>query len=122
MQLTVHIDDSLLLAAKKHAHETGRTVDEVVRDLMAREVGWSGPEGAASLEDERVLSVLRTYSEGRTTRRRAMDEIGLAPDQYSDFVDLMQRLRVPWPQVDRKQIERQAEIVAEAIEEASDEN
>jgi len=53
--------------------------------------------GLTSPDDERVLSALRDYSDGRTSRRRAMDEIGLAPDQYSDFVDLMQRLDAPWP-------------------------
>ena len=99
----VNIDEPPLLAAKKRALES------------------ECPEGPPPVDSERVLSVLKSYSEGRTTRRRAMDEIGLAPDRYSDFVDLMDRRDVPWPKVDRNQIEREAEIVAEAIEDASDE-
>jgi len=103
-QSTVNVDESPLLAGKKHAVES------------------DGPEGPTPVESERVLSVLKSYSEGRTSRRRAMDEIGFAPDRYSDFIDLMERHDVSWPKVDRKQIEREAEIVAEAIEDASDED
>jgi len=81
-QLTVNIDESPLLAGKKHALETG------------------GPEESTPVDSERLLSVLKSYSEGRASRRRAMDEIGLAPERYCDFVDLMERHDVPWPKVD----------------------
>ncbi len=121
-QFTMNIDDSLLLAAKKHALETGRTVSEIVRDLVAREVGWNGQVEPAPLDDEQVWPVLTNYSNGRTSRRRAMDEIGLSAEKYSEFVDLMRRHCVPWPKIDREQVEREAEIVVAAIKEAGDED
>jgi hypothetical protein len=95
-QSTANIDETTFTADKKNALET------------------DGPDGSAPFDGERSLSVLKSYSEGRTSRRRAMDEIGLAPDRYSDFVELMERHDVPWPKVDRSQIEREAEIVVEA--------
>jgi plasmid stability protein len=121
-QFTMNIDDGLLHAAKARALQTGRTVSDIVRDLLAREVGWSGAKEVAPLDDEKALPVLRAYSEQRISRRRAMEAIGLEPDRYSDFVDAMERLAVPWPKVDRAQVEREAEIVAQAIEQANDED
>lgn len=116
-QLTLEMDDALLDAADAYARRTGRSVDDIIRHLVAREVGWPDQEPAPP-DDDTVRRVLTAYSERRVTRRRAMDEIGLRSDQYSDFVDLMSRLSVPWPSISRAQIEREAEIVAQAIAEA----
>ena len=41
-QFTMNIDDSLLQAVKAHALNTGRSVSDIVRDLLVREVGWRG--------------------------------------------------------------------------------
>ena len=121
-QFTMNIDDGLLHAAKARALATGRTVSDIVRDLLAREVGWSAPTEAVPFADAKALPVLMAYSERRISRRRAMEAIGLEPDRYPDFVDAMERLAVPWPKVDRAQVEREAGIVARAIEAARDED
>lgn len=84
----------------------------------AREVARNETEGPLPPDHDWVLQVLSDYSDSRSSRRRAMDELGLASDRYPDFVDLMERLDVPWPKLDRNQIEREAEFVAEASSEA----
>src|SRR5664279_6311024 len=71
-QFTMNIDDSLLQAAKLYAVTTGRTVSDIVRDLLAREVGWSGSGPLAPLDDVRAAPVLEAYSTGRISRRQAM--------------------------------------------------
>ena len=119
---TMNIDDGLLQAAKLRALQTRRTVSDIVRELLAREVGWSGATEAAPIDDEKASPVLRAYSEGRIPRRRAMESLGLEPDQYVASVAAMTRLCVPWPAVDREQVEREAEIVVQAIEAACDED
>lgn len=116
-QLTLEMDDALLDAADAYARRTGRAVDDIIRELVAREVGWPG-RAPASPDDDAVRSVLTAYSEGRIPRRRAMEEIGLPPDRYPDFVDLMDRLAIRWPSISRAQIEREAEVVAQAIADA----
>jgi plasmid stability protein len=119
---TMNIDDGLLQAAKLRALQTKRTVSDIVRDLLAKEVGWSGETRSAPIDDGKAFPVLHAYSEGRIPRRRAMESLGLEPDQYSAFVDAMTRLSVPWPAVDREQVEREADIVVQAIEAAHDED
>ena len=121
-QFTMNIDDGLLHAAKARALQTGRSVSEIVRDLLSRELGWSGAKAETPVDDETALPVLMTYAEGRISRRRAMEAIGLQPDQYSALVVTMERLSLPWPKVDRAQVEREADIVARAIAEACDED
>jgi hypothetical protein len=121
-QFTMNIDDGLLLAAKKRALESGRTVSDIVRDLLAREVGWTEPRETAPPGDDQIRDVLFRYSDGRLSRHAAMNQINLEPHQYADFVELMRRLSVPWPQIDRNRIDQEAEIVAQAIRGASDEN
>jgi streptomycin 6-kinase len=74
------------------------------------------------MDDARALPALRAYSEGRIPRRRAMESLGLEPDQYAVFVDAMTRLSVPWPAVDRAQVEQEAELVVQAIKAARDED
>lgn len=116
-QLTLEMDDALLDAADAYARRTGRAVDDIIRELVAREIGW--PDQAPTLpDDDAVRRVLTAYSEGRIARRRAMEEIGLPPDRYLDFVGIMNRLSVPWPSIGRAQIEREAKIVAQAIADA----
>lgn len=121
-QFTMNIDEGLLRVAKAHALSTGRNVSDIVRDLLAREVGWSAAETPAPLDDAKARPVLVAYSEQRISRRQAMDALGLAPERQEDFVEAMNRLSVPWPKVDPEQIEREAEIVVQAIHEAHDED
>ena len=89
---TMNIDDGLLQAAKLRALQTRRTVSDIVRELLAREVGWSGATEAAPIDDEKASPVLRAYSEGRIPRRRAMESLGLEPDQYVASVAAMSPL------------------------------
>jgi plasmid stability protein len=119
-QFTMNIDDGLLRAAKAHALNAGRSVSEIVRDLLAREVGWATDEAPAPLEAEQVRSVLLAYSEGRTSRRQAMDALALAPERYPDFVEAMNTMAVPWPRPDPEQIEREADILVQAMSEPKD--
>lgn len=121
-QFTMNIDDGLLLAAKAHALNTGQNVSDIVRNLLAREVGWSANPPPAPLDDARLRPVLAAYSGRKVSRRQAMDALGLAPERQADFVDAMNRLSVPWPNADPDQIEREAEIVVQAIREAEDED
>jgi hypothetical protein len=93
-----------------------------VREVLAREVGWTAPREMTPLNDEQIKAVLTCYSDGQLSRYAAMCEIGFEPEQYAEFVDLMHRLSVPWPKVDRDRIEQEAEIVAQAIMEANDED
>ena len=121
-QFTMNIDDSLLRAAKAYAVKHDRNVSEIIRDLLAREVGWRAlpPKEVADIGDERSKSVLLSYSAGNIDRREAMARLGLGPEDYSLFADFMWKLSVPWPQADRGQIDREAEIVADAIARADD--
>jgi hypothetical protein len=120
-QFTMNIDDSLLQAAKLHAVTTGRTVSDIVRDLLAREVGWSGSGPLAPLDDVRAAPVLEAYSAGRISRRQAMQALDLDPERQPEVVEAMNRLGIPWPEIDRGQIDQEAEIVVQAILEAADE-
>lgn len=42
----------------------------------------------------------------------------MPPDRYSEFVDGMNDLKLPWPRPSKEQIEAEAEIVAQAIQES----
>jgi hypothetical protein len=121
-QFTMNIEDGLLLAAKSYAVATGRSMSDIVRDLLAREVGWSADRKPAPLDPDRARPLLEAYSEGRISRRQVMDALGLPPERHADFVDAMNRLAVPWPQPNREQIETEAEVVVRAIQGAADEN
>lgn len=114
-QFTMNIDDGLLLAAKRHSLQTGRTVSDIVREVLAREVGWERGREERSLDETTALPVLRAYSEGLVSRRKAMEALGLPPERHADFVAAMNRLAIVWPKPDPAQIEREAEIVVEAI-------
>jgi len=115
-QFTMNIDDGLLEAAKTHALSTGRSVSDIVRDLLAREVGWSARQPSLSPDDAEARPVLQACSSGKLTRRQAMDRLGLPPDRYPDFASTMNRLAIPWPKPDPAQIEREAELVVQAIQ------
>ncbi len=65
--------------------------------------------------------VLLAYSEGRMSRRQAMQALGLEPERQADFVEAMIKRGIPWPEADPAQIDREAEIVAASIREAYDE-
>lgn len=117
-QFTMNIDDSLLQAAKAHALSTGRSVSDIVRDLLAHEVGWSSAQPPPSPDDFEAWPVLQAYSAGKLTRRQAMDRLGLPPDRYPDFAGAMNRLSIPWPKPDPAQIEREAALVVQAIQDA----
>ncbi|MDP4021340.1 hypothetical protein Q8W71_01785 [Methylobacterium sp. NEAU 140] len=121
-QFTMNIDDSLLLAAKRHALGAGITMSDLVRDLLAREVGWSPVPDTPVVAEASAVPILRAYSEGRLTRRQAMQALHLAPDRQVDFVAAMNRFAIPWPQPDPGQIDREAALVAAAIAEAVGEN
>src|SRR3954466_16149179 len=103
----MNIDDGLLLAAKAHALSSGRNVSDIVRDLLAREVGWSANETPAPLDDARARPVLLGYSQRRISRRQAMEALNLTPERHAEFVEAMNRLSVPWPKADPEQIERE---------------
>lgn len=85
-QFTMNIDDGLLRAAKAHALNTGRSVSDIVRDVLAREVGWSTGETRAPIDDTKARPLLQSYSEGRVTRRQPMNLLGIGPDRYQEFV------------------------------------
>jgi negative regulator of replication initiation len=121
-QFTMNIDDSLLQAAKAHALSTGRSVSDIVRDLLAREVGWSAEQPLLPPDDAGTRPVLQAYAAGKLTRRQAMDRLGLPPDRYPDFASAMNRLSVPWPKPDPAQIEREADLVVQAIRDARGED
>ena len=119
----MNIDDSLLQAAKAHAFSSGRTVSDIVRDLLSREVGWSPNEAATPLDETRAHPLLVAYSERRLSRRQAMQALDLTPDRQVEFVEAMNRSSIPWPNTDPEQIEREADIVVQAIQHsAEDEN
>jgi hypothetical protein len=120
-QFTMNIPDGLLRAAKAHALSTGRNVSDIVRDLLAHEVGWSAREPSTSLDDAMARPVLLAYSEGSISRRQAMQALDLEPERQADFVEAMNRLLIPWPKADPSQIEQEADIVVKAIQEAVDE-
>ena len=114
-QFTMNVDDGLLLAAKRYSLRTGRTVSDIVREVLAREVGWTGDRNGQAIDDATALPVLRAYSEGRASRREAMETLGLPPERRADFVAAMNRLGIAWPRPDPEQIDQEAEIVVEAI-------
>ncbi len=118
-QFTMNIDDGLLHAAKAHALGVGRSVSDIVRDLLAREVGWVGSDQRAALDDAASRPVFAAYAQGRMTRRQAMQALNLAPEDTAEFVEAMNRLGVPWPEADRAQVEQEAEIVVAAIQDAA---
>lgn len=68
-QFTMEIDDGLLHAATTHAFRTGRTVSDIVRELIAREVGWPGPEVVPPVGAD-ARRALAAYSHGRRSSRR----------------------------------------------------
>jgi negative regulator of replication initiation len=115
----MNIDDGLLQAAKAHALSSGRNVSDIVRDLLAREVGWCADKAPAALDDAGARPVLLAYSEGKISRRQAMRTLDLAPERHGEFVEAMNRLSVTWPKADPGQIEREADIVVRAIREAA---
>jgi hypothetical protein len=119
-QFTMNIDDGLLRAAKAHALNSGRNVSDIVRELLAREIGWSANEASTPLDDARARPALLAYSERRISRRQAMESLDLTPERQGEFVEAMNRLSVPWPKADRDQIEREAEILVQAIQESGD--
>lgn len=121
-QFTMNISDGLLLAAKEHALRSGLSLSDLVRGLLAREVGWSESEAPPPLDKARALSVLRRYSTGEITRRQAMYDLELGPERHADFVEAMNQLSIPWPRPDSEDIDREAESVVRAIQEAEDEN
>ena len=121
-QFTMNISDTLLLAAKEHALRSGSTLSDLVRNLLAREVGWSPDLAEHNLDEADALPVLQRYSAGEITRKQAMQALSLSPDRYGDFCETMARLAVAWPQPDREQIDREADIVVHAIGEAADED
>ena len=116
----MNIDDGLLLAAKAHASSHGRNVSDIVRELLAREVGWPAPCVPDAIDDSTARPVLSAYSEGRMSRSQAMESLALTPDRGVEFVEAMNRLSLAWPQADRRQIEREADIVVEAIRRSAD--
>jgi hypothetical protein len=119
-QFTMNIDDGLLRAAKAHALSNGRNLSDIVRELLAREIGWSANEASTPLDDAKARPVLSAYSEGRISRRQAMESLDLTPERHVEFVEAMNRLSVPWPKADPEQIEREADIVVQAIQESAD--
>lgn len=121
-QFTMNIDPGLLHAAKRHALANEITMSDLVRDLLAREVGWTSARPDPQLDHGAALPVLQEYSVGRLTRRQAMDALGLAPERQPEFVAAMNRHSVPWPSPDPVQIELEAELVADAIREAEGED
>ena len=122
-QFTMNIDDSLLQAAKAHALSSGRTVSDIVRDLLSREVGWSPNEAAPPLDEVRAHPLLVAYSERRLSRRQVMQALDLTPERQAEFVEAMNIRSIPWPKSDPEEIEREAEIVVQAIQDSTkDEN
>jgi len=121
-QFTMNVDDSLLQAAKAHALSTGCSVCDIVRDLLAPEVGWSSGQPPLSPDDAEAQPVLQAYSGGKLTRREAMERLDLPPDRYPDFASAVNRLSVPWPKLDPAQIEWEAELVVQAIQDARGED
>lgn len=119
-QFTMNIDDALLLAAKRHALVAGCTMSDLVRDLLAREVGWSAMKAEPPVDAKAAAPILQAYSCGRLSRRQAMGRLGLSPDRYPEFVEAMNRSSVAWPTLDPEQIEGEAALVAAAIEENDD--
>lgn len=118
-QFTMNMDEGLHSAAKIYAARQGKPIAEIVRDLLAREIGWNGEDSDRIDIDERTAAaVLRDYSAGRISRRDAMERCGLRIEMYPEFVELMERLAVKWPEPDPERISREAEIVSDAIEEA----
>ncbi len=113
----MNIDARLLLAAKRHAVDVGVTMSDLVRNLLAREVGWSPGGEAAPIDEAAAAPILESYSGGEVTRRQAMEALGLSPDRQPEFVVLMNRLKIPWPSPDPKQVDEEAELVASAIQE-----
>ena len=121
-QFTMNLDEALHNAAKVHAARTGRSIAEILRELLAKEIGWTGGTADGIEVDAGVVaSALAQYSSGGISRREAMSRCGLSIDKYSDFVDLMQAMDVKWPVPDPRRIEQQALVVSEAIDAASSE-
>ncbi len=116
----MNIDDGLLRAAKAHALSSGRNVSDIVRALLAREVGWSANEAPTPFDDARARPVLLGYSEQKISRRQAMDALDLTPERQAEFVEAMNRLSIPWPKADPEQIDREADIVVQAIQTSAD--
>jgi hypothetical protein len=116
----MNIDDGLLRAAKAHALSSGRNVSDIVRDLLAREVGWSANEAPAPLDDAGARPVLLAYSQRTISRRQAMEALDLTPERHVAFVEAMNGLSILWPEVDPEQIEHEADIVVQAIQESAD--
>lgn len=69
-----------------------------------------GEAGRSGAED--APAVLRRYAAGAIDRRAGMRQLGLAPEQYRDFADAMNRLHLSWPRPDPAQIAREAAVLA----------
>lgn len=114
---TLNIDEDLMRAAKSRALSERTSVSDIVRRLLAGYVGFQADDDA-TIEDERVLEVLRRYSAGGMRRSEAMRVIGLDPIELDRFNDLMDQFKIPWPAPDRARAEQEGAVVASMIEES----
>ena len=121
-QFTMNIQPDLLLAAKRHALESGINLSDLVRSTLAREIGWTPPSDEGGVPDEALPAVFAAYSEGRVTRRRAMQELGWGPERTMAFAEAMNVMGLPWPTPDPDQIDAEARLVVDVIEENADED
>lgn len=93
MNLTISLDDELIVAAKLLAARRKTSVTALVAAVLEQQVALDG-----QVTGSRVSGVLRSlveYSLGRLPRSAAMQSLGIS--DYRDLIALMGAARLPLP-------------------------
>ena len=73
-------------------------------------VAAEGQSGLAEAIPNRTgRDFLIAYSRGEITRNEAMDGLGIQRSEVAEFARLMNADKIPWPKVDRRQAECEAD-------------
>lgn len=119
-QFTFLIDEDLRRAAKVYAAERGVTLSDLIRDMLARKIGWRQAM-SEDVDEASARRVMEAYSVGLIERSDALRRLGRDPSEVLWFRDRLNASGLPWPVQDREEAEKQADGLLEAMESDEDE-